>query len=47
MHGADAPTVRKMLDAYGRVDERELAPFLAAQHVYDEIWRLYDRQRRH
>jgi hypothetical protein len=46
MHGADAPTVRKMLDAYSRVDERELAPFLAAQHVYDGIWRLYDGQRR-
>jgi hypothetical protein len=35
-----------MLDAYGWNDERELAPFLAAQDVYDEIWRMYDRQRR-
>jgi hypothetical protein len=46
IHGADARSVRELLDAYGWVDERELAPFLAAQDVYDEIWRHYDRQRR-
>jgi hypothetical protein len=33
-----------MLDAYGWNDEEELAPFLAAQDIYDEIWRLYVRQ---
>jgi Ser/Thr protein kinase RdoA (MazF antagonist) len=46
MHGADARSVRAMLDAYGWLDERELAPFIAAQEVYDEIWRLYDGERR-
>jgi len=46
-HGADARCVREMLGTYGRGDERELAPFLAAQDIYDEIWRMYDRQRRH
>lgn len=46
MHGADARGVREMLHAYGAIDERELIPFLAVQNIYDEIWRLYDRQRR-
>ncbi len=45
IHGANSRSVRAMLDAYGWDDERELAPFLSAQEVYDEIWRLYDRQR--
>jgi hypothetical protein len=44
-HGADRQTVRGMLEAYGWDDEEVLAPFLAAQDVYDEIWRTYDRQR--
>jgi hypothetical protein len=35
-----------MLNAYRWVDEQELAPFIAAHHVYDEIWQMYDRQRR-
>jgi hypothetical protein len=35
-----------MLDGYGWGDEDELASFLAAQDVYDEIWRMFDRQRR-
>lgn len=46
IHGADGHSVRVMLDAYGWDDARELDPFLAAQDVYDEIWRMYDRQRR-
>ncbi len=46
-HGADARTIRDMLDAYGWEDEQDFAPFLAAQDVYDEIWRIYDRQRQH
>lgn len=46
MHGANERTVREMLAGYGWDDEQELAPFLAAQDVYDEIWRMYDRQRR-
>ena len=46
LHGAHARSITGMLDAYGRLDESEIAPFLAAQDVYDEIWRLYDRQRR-
>jgi Phosphotransferase enzyme family len=45
IHGADTCTVREMLDSYGWEDEGQLAPFLAAQDVYDEIWRMYDRQR--
>jgi hypothetical protein len=44
--GADSRCVRAMLHGYGWDDEQELVPFLAAQDVYDEIWRMYDRQRR-
>ena len=46
IHRASERHVREMLAAYGWDDEQELAPFLAAQDVYDEIWRMYDRQRR-
>ena len=46
IHGAGERSVREMLEAYGWDDERELAPFLAAQDAYDEIWRMYDGQRR-
>lgn len=44
--GADSAFVARALDAYGWVDKQELAPFAAAHNVYDEIWRLYDAQRR-
>jgi hypothetical protein len=44
--GADPAFVARALEAYGGVDRRELAPFTAAHNVYDEIWRLYDAQRR-
>jgi thiamine kinase-like enzyme len=44
--GATSRFVREMLDGYGWDDEQELAPFIAAQDVYDEIWRMHDRQRR-
>jgi len=44
--GANSSFVREMLDGYGWDDEQELAPFIAAQDVYDEIWHMYDRQRR-
>jgi hypothetical protein len=44
--GANSRFVRRMLDAYRWEDEQELAPFIAAHHVYDETWRMYDRQRR-
>jgi Ser/Thr protein kinase RdoA (MazF antagonist) len=44
--GADSAFVARALDAYGQIDKRELAPFTAAHHVYDEIWRWYDAQRR-
>jgi Ser/Thr protein kinase RdoA (MazF antagonist) len=47
IHGADRGSIRETLSAYGWEDEQRLTPFLAAQDVYDEIWRLYDRQRRH
>jgi hypothetical protein len=44
--GATPRFVREALDHYGGVDEHELAPFVALHVVYDEIWQLYDRQRR-
>lgn len=44
--GASPSFVRTMLDAYGWENEQELAPFIAAQDVYDEIWHMYARQRR-
>ena len=44
--GASSRFVRRMLNAYRWDDEQELAPFIAAHHVYDEIWQMYDRQRR-
>ncbi|MGH2869569.1 MAG: aminoglycoside phosphotransferase family protein [Solirubrobacteraceae bacterium] len=47
IHGAATHSIGEMLDAYGWDDERELAPFLAAQDLYDEIWRMYTRQGRH
>ncbi len=46
LRGANVRFVRDMLDAYGFDDERELAPFIAVQDVYVEIWQMYDRQRR-
>lgn len=45
-NGADADAVQRALDAYGWADRGELAPFTAAHELYDEIWRLYDAQRR-
>jgi hypothetical protein len=44
--GASPRFVRRMLDAYGWDDEQALAPFIAAHGVYDEIWQIYDVQRR-
>jgi Ser/Thr protein kinase RdoA (MazF antagonist) len=44
--GGDAGNVQRMLDAYGWVDDERLAPFISAQELYNEIWRLYDEQRR-
>ncbi|MGZ4248320.1 MAG: aminoglycoside phosphotransferase family protein [Solirubrobacteraceae bacterium] len=44
--GATEAFVGEVLDHYGCGSEQELAPFVAAQEVYDEIWRLYDSQRR-
>ncbi len=46
IHGASERSVQEMLEAYGWDAEQELAPFLVAQDVYDEIWRMYDGQRR-
>ena len=43
--GADLPFVARALEAYGGLDERDLAPFTEAHAVYDEIWRLYIAQR--
>ncbi len=44
--GATVQAVRRMLDGYGWGDDRELVPFMAAHEIYDEIWHLYDGQRR-
>ncbi len=44
--GADSRFVAEVLDAYGWADEQALTPFVEAQEVYVEIWRLYDAQRR-
>jgi hypothetical protein len=44
--GKDAGCVQRMLDAYGWVDDKRLAPFMSAHELYNEIWRLYDAQRR-
>jgi Phosphotransferase enzyme family len=44
--GASSSFVGQMLDAYGWDDEQELVAFIAAHYVYDEIWQMYDRQRR-
>ncbi len=46
LRGADAAFVDRALDAYGGVDRRELEPFNAAHSIYDEIWQIYDAQRR-
>jgi hypothetical protein len=44
--GADSAFVERALKAYGGVERRELVPFVAAHDLYDEIWRLYEAQRR-
>jgi hypothetical protein len=44
--GADTAFVVRALAGYGGLDREELAPFTAAHEVCDEIWRLYDAQRR-
>lgn len=44
--GATSAFVRQALDHYGWGDERALDPFVAVHKAYDEIWRLYDTQRR-
>jgi thiamine kinase-like enzyme len=44
--GADGAFVARAFEAYGGIEEPELAPFTAAHNVYDEIWQLYDAQRR-
>jgi hypothetical protein len=46
LRGADAAFLARALEAYGGIDRGELVPFTAAHEVYDEIWRLYDDQRR-
>lgn len=46
LRGADPDFVARALDAYGRIDQHELAPFAAAHDVYDDVWRHYDAQRR-
>lgn len=45
-HGADAEFVGRVLEAYGWADQRALSTFMQADHLYGEIWQLYDAQRR-
>jgi hypothetical protein len=44
--GATSEFVGRVLEYYGWGDEHELVPFIAAHRVYDEIWQLYESQRR-
>jgi Ser/Thr protein kinase RdoA (MazF antagonist) len=44
--GASSSFVQEMLEGYGWRDGGELVPWLAAQDVYDDIWRMYQLQRR-
>ncbi|MGN6168387.1 MAG: phosphotransferase, partial [Solirubrobacteraceae bacterium] len=44
--GAPPAFVQQVLEHYRWGDPSELVPFIAVHEVYDEIWRLYDRQRR-
>jgi hypothetical protein len=44
--GADSAFIDRVLDAYGWLDERQLAPFIEADNLYGELWRLYESQRR-
>ena len=44
--GGDEEFVARALRAYGWADREALAPFIAAQDIYGEIWRAYDTQRR-
>jgi hypothetical protein len=44
--GGDTGCVQRMLDAYGWVDAQRLSPFISAHKLYNEIWHLYDEQRR-
>jgi Ser/Thr protein kinase RdoA (MazF antagonist) len=44
--GADSAFIDRALDAYGPLDERQLAPFIEAHDLYGELWRLYESQRR-
>jgi hypothetical protein len=46
MRGAGDRFLTRALDAYGWTDRVALAPFIAAQQVYGEIWQAYDAQRR-
>jgi Phosphotransferase enzyme family len=43
--GADSTFIARVLDAYGWLDERELAPFTEAHDLYGQLWGSYDAQR--
>ena len=45
LEGGDEAFVARALHAYGWADREALAPFIAAQDVYGEIWRAYEAQR--
>lgn len=44
-HGVDAAGVDALLDAYGRDDLADLAPFLRAHALYDTVWGEYAARR--
>lgn len=46
IHGASERSARRCSRPTAGRMSRSWPPCLAAQHVYDEIWRIYDRQRR-
>jgi hypothetical protein len=46
IRGASQRFISDMLNGYGFDDAQALAPFIAVQDVYVEIWQTYDRQRR-
>jgi hypothetical protein len=42
--GADSAFIDRVLDAYGWLDQLQLAPFIEADDLYGELWRLYKSQ---
>jgi hypothetical protein len=43
--GADSKFIARTIDAYGWLDQRELAPFTEAHELYGQVWGSYVAQR--